>query len=207
MPTPPLRPAPERFASVLLCLGRAVAAQTGWGLSLHLIAVIVSRIQRVKHRFARLAARIAAGTYAPRRPAAAPEKPAAGQRRPPPPKNPLPSTPGWLLPLEASAAACRGQLEALFGDAEMVALMAAAPAAMARVLRPLCRMLALDLPPALATARAAPADPPPDPSQPAPAARPKAPPRRPPPSWTAPPPLPALTLEYVFGGGQRLVWN
>jgi hypothetical protein len=203
MPTPLLRPAPERFVGVLLCLCRAVVAQTGWGLSLHLIAAIVSRIQRIKHRFARLAARIEAGSYAPRS-VAAPESKAAGQRRPPPP-NKLPNFPGWLLPLETSAAACRGQLEALLQDAEMVALMAAAPAAMARVLRPLCRMLALDLPPALAT-RASQADPPPDSPPTAPTRA--APPRRPPPSRpAAPPPLPALTLEYVFGGGPRLVWN
>ena len=48
---------------------------------------------------------------------------------------------------EASAAA--SQLQALLGDPEMAALIAAAPRQMGRVLRPLCRMLGIAPPPGL----------------------------------------------------------
>jgi hypothetical protein len=206
MPTPPLRPATERFAEILRALGWAVAQQTGWGLSLHLIAVIVGRVQRIKRRFAALAARIAAGTFKPRQPntAAASTKKLETAPKPPPP-NPLPNRPGWLLPLERDAVCHRAQLESLFQDPEMIALLAAAPEAMARVLRPLCRMLALDLPPALAPPKPAPsvaADPPPSARPPARRAA------RPTRNASLPvvPPRPALTVEFVFGQ-PRFVWS
>jgi hypothetical protein len=191
-------------------LGWGVAQQTGWGLSLHLIAVIVGRIQHIKHRFSVLAARIAAGTYAPRRPAAAlpAEEAAAGRQRPPPAKNPLPNQPGWLLKLDRNAVQHRQHLEGLFRDAEMVALMAAAPEAMARVLRPLCRMLALDLPPVLAPPKLALspiADPPQSPAAAKPRRWPPSPPL--PPFRPAPAPAPpSLSLAWPCGRPQ-LVWT
>src|SRR5580658_550622 len=148
MPPPPLRPAPERFAAILHALVWAVAKQTGWGLSHQLIGLISLRIIRIKDRFIRLAARIAAGTFKPRQPSATPRRTPETPPKPPPP-SPLPTRPGWLLPLEKSAVHHRGAIEILFQDPEMVALMAAAPEAMEKVLRPLCRMLRLDLPPVL----------------------------------------------------------
>jgi hypothetical protein len=206
MHPPPLRPAPERFAEILYLLSWAVAKQAGWGLSLQLIALIGSRITRIKQRFAALAARLAAGTYRPRPPAAAPRRPPANPAKPPPP-NPLPNRPGWLLPLEKSAVAHREHLERLFADPEMVALLAQAPEAMARVLRPLCRMLRLDLPPVLAAIKPArrPQRPPRPgkPRAPAPAV---APPPWPPRPVPLPPP-PALTLEYDYWGEPHLVWS
>jgi hypothetical protein len=92
-------------------------------------------------------------------------------------------------------------LEALFRDAEMVALMAAAPEAMEKVLRPLCRMLQLELPPVLAKPRAAARRSPR--KKPAPPARPRSPP---PPSPPPTAPRPALGLE-IINGRPRLVWN
>ena len=202
MSQPPVRTAPERFAAILFSLAWAVAQQTGWGLSLRLIALITTRLNRIKHRFAALAARLAAGTYKPRRPSkAAPRKqPESPEKKPAPPKDPLPNTPGWLLPLEKSASAHRSQLQLLFQDPEMRALLSQAPEAMRKVLRPLCRMLAMDLPPVLVKPRTTP--PRKRPARPAAPARPPS-----PPPWLAPKrPLPALTLEWV-AGRPRLVWN
>ena len=89
--------------------------------------------------------------------------------------------------------------------------MQAAPGPIARVLRPLCWMLALDLPPALARRKAisAAADAPPGPAakpKPPRPGKPRAPPP-PPPPWMVPPaPRGGLTLEYEFGR-PRLVWS
>jgi len=208
--TPPPT-APERFAAILSSLGWAVAKQTGWGLSLQLIMLIRARIRRIKIRFAALAARIAAGTYKPRKPSGKPRRKPEKPPKPPP-RNPFPNRPGWLLPLEKSAISHRGQLEALFRDAEMVALMAAAPEAMEKVLRPLCRMLQLELPAVLArpprprVRRPEPKprpNPAPDATRPAPAAGPAP---RPGPPARPPPPRPALGLE-IINGRPRLVWN
>ena len=172
MPNPPRAPA-ECFAAILQWLGRAVAAQTGWGLALPLIALIVDRLRRIKQRFADLADRLRDGRYVPRHRAARP-RPRPGQ--PPPPLDPLPQTFGWLLPLVPDAVGFRSQLEYLLRDPEMAALLAAAPAPMARTLRPLCRMLGVTPPPVLAAP--AKAHPPPARSQAAPAADSRPPPSR-----------------------------
>ena len=111
-----------------------------------LIALIVERLRRIKQRFAYLAARVGDGLYVPRRRAALPRR-RPGQ--PPPPRNPLPQKFGWLLPLVPDAVGYRSQLEHLFRDPEMVALLAAAPTAMRRPLRSLCWMLRLPPPPIL----------------------------------------------------------
>jgi hypothetical protein len=143
---PPRAPA-ECFAALLTWLTRAVAAQTGWGLPLPLIALIVERLRRIKQRFAYLAARVGDGRYVPRRRSAPPRR-RPGQ--PPPPPDKLPQKFGWLLKLVPEAVGYRSQLEFLFRDAEMAALLAAAPAPMRRPLRSLCRMLGLPPPPILA---------------------------------------------------------
>jgi hypothetical protein len=159
VPTPPA-PA-ERFATLLLRLSHAVAARSGGGLlSFALIALIVTRIRTIKQLFAGLAARIQAGTYQPRR--FAPRRTAPGR---PPPVDKLPKTFGWLLPLVPDAAAFGAQLQALLGDPEMAALIAAAPEAMRRPLRSLCRMLAVLPPPILARPK------PPAPASPSPLAQ------------------------------------
>jgi hypothetical protein len=189
-----------------------VVAQTlGGPLSPRLIGWIVVRITLAIHRVADIAARVAAGTYRPRRPAAAPRR-APG--RPPPRNGPAPKQCGWLVPLLPFGGAQRAALDQMLRDPEMVALMQAAPAPIGRVLRPLCWMLALDLPPALARRKAAPSDPAAAPSLvgPSPAAASKPPrprrPRAPPPPRPAPPqPAAGLALELGIGGRPRLVWT
>ena len=145
MPSPLPAPA-ERLATLLLWLGKAVAARhlAGW-LAAPLVGLILDRLRGIKHRFARLAARIGAGRFSPRR---ATQRPDA--RQPPRAKNPLPQGPAWLIKLVPEAAASASQLRFLLADPEMAALLAAAPAPLARPLRSLCRMLGVEPPPILA---------------------------------------------------------
>ena len=143
---PPLRAPAERFATILQWLTRAVMAQMGGErLPLPLIALIVDRIRRIKQRFAYLADRLRDGLYIPRHRTTAPRR-RPGQARP---QNPLPQKFGWLLKLVPEAVGYRSQLENLLRDPEMAALLAAAPTAMRRPLRSLCRMLGLSPPPVL----------------------------------------------------------
>jgi hypothetical protein len=141
-------PPAERLATILRCLSLALAARSGWAwLTLPLIAVIVGRLRGIGQRFARVAARIQAGRYAPRR-RAAPRRQTAAER--PRQANPLPQTFAWLLPLVPDAAGYGAQLQSLFRDPEMAALMQAAPASLGRPLRSLCRMLVVRPPPVIA---------------------------------------------------------
>ena len=137
----------ERFAATIQWLGRAVAAMMGGErLPLPVIALIIDRLRRINQRFAHFAARVRDGLYTPRRSAAPRRRP--GQ--PPPPPDPLPKKFGWLLPLVPDAEGYRSQLEHLLAAPEMAALLAAAPTAMRRPLRSLCRMLGVSPPPILA---------------------------------------------------------
>jgi hypothetical protein len=144
-----------------------------WGkLARPLGLLIMNRIREIKQRFARLAARIAAGTYVPRRSTTRRRLAEPKPRQP----NPLPDDFAWLIKLVPETAAFGSQLQLLFADPEMAALMAAAPAAMRRPLRSLCRMLGVAPPPVLALPakpraprkppRAAPQAPPPRPQPP-----------------------------------------
>jgi hypothetical protein len=144
-------------------VSQAVAKRTGWALTHLLIALIVSRLRAIKWRFARLAARVAAGTYKPR----APREQAADQPRPAPPRDKLPRKFGWLRPLIPETVAFAGMLDGLLREPEMAALLAAAPAALGRPIRSLCRMLGVAPPKILA--------PPPSPPRPKPPRKPKIP--------------------------------
>ena len=147
MPISPPPPTPaERFADILWYLAPAVAAQTGWGLSLSLIALIITRLREINQRVARLAARIREGRYSPRR--SAPRRPPA-DRRPRQPST-LPHDIGWLLKLLPGTIGYRAQLEYLLQDEEMAALLAAAPGSLGRPLRSLCWMLRVTPPKILA---------------------------------------------------------
>ena len=178
--------AAERFARFLLHVIQGVAARSGAGLPFPLIGLIGNRIRLIKQSIARLAARVADGTYAPRR---------SGPRREsesPTPRQPskLPQKFGWLLPLVPDAVVWRSQLESLLRDPEVVALLAAAPASLGRPLRSLCWMLCLR---------------PPDILAPPPRARPaKAAPPTPAPAAGESPPTPKRKsgrerVRYVFG--------
>jgi hypothetical protein len=155
---------------MLRWLSQAVIAMHGGNrLTFQVIGPIIDRIRGIKQRFARLAARLAAGTYKPRRCTARGPRAAPNPRR----KNPLPQKFGWLIPLVPEAVVFRAQLENLLRDPAMAALMAAAPDAMARPLRSLCWMLRVD-PPAILP-------------RPRPRKRAAPPPKTPPPARAAPP--------------------
>ena len=148
MPIQPPTPA-ETFASILWCLAQAVVTRSAFGLSQPLIVLIITRIRDAKQAFARLAARIEAGTYAPRRRSATPPRPPAVQK-PRPPPNPLARKFGWLMPLVPGAVVFGGHLDSLLRDPEMAELLAAAPVSLRRPIRSLCWMLRVEPPKILA---------------------------------------------------------
>ncbi len=141
--TAPVPAAPaERFALVIDGLCRAVAEAGGRRLLAGpLVILIWQRLRRLADRITALAARITAGrhrrVHSRRRPRPASRRPA--QRR-------LPHGPAWLLPLVPQAGAHASQVQHLLADPEFARLVDAAPQ-MRRLLRPLCRMLGVRLPP------------------------------------------------------------
>ena len=171
------RTPPERFAALLAWLTGAVVTRDHFGPAVPLIVLIVDRIREIKQHFARIAALIRNGNYAPRR--FAPRRPQAE----PKPRQPskLPSKFGWLLPLAPGAVGSRSQLQNLLRDPEVAALIAAAPTSLGRPHRSLCWMLGLRPPeifPLPATPRKPRQKPPPAPKAPAP---------EPPPPFPEPP--------------------
>ena len=127
------------------------------GLAGPLIVLIAARLQRMAARVTRLAARVEASTLRPPRP-----RPPSSRLRPAkPPRLPtLPRGRAWLARLVPGAAFGATRLEALLAEAEMQALLAAAPQ-LGRTLRPYWHMLTTrPLPPAL---RPPPKNPPPTP--------------------------------------------
>jgi hypothetical protein len=157
MSTPPPFPsAAERFAMMFRWLIPAISAMSGGGrLSHFLIGLLSQRLILIRQRVAEIFERIEAGTYQPRQPAAKSGEATAPARRPPPPKTPLPNSFGWLLPIVpyCAAGSANQYLHQLFEDAEMRALLAAAPTALRRPLRSLCWMLGVKPPPILANPR------------------------------------------------------
>jgi len=145
MANPPPDPA-ECFATLLHWLGQAVDSRGLTGrLALPLVVLILNRIREIQQRFARLAARIRASRFSARR-----STPRRHTGRTPRRPSELPQGAAWLIKLVPEAAASASQLRFLFVDPEMAALLAAAPASMARPIRSLCRMLGVDPPPILA---------------------------------------------------------
>lgn len=145
LPSPTRAPA-ERFAQIIDTLCSAVAARAATHrLARPVLVLLWSWLRRTARRFGRLAARVQAGRPSrPRRPAA-PRPP-----RPRAPRTPrLPRGFAWVIRLVPYAAAgSASQLQHLLAEPDMAALIAAAPTA-GRLLRPLCRMLGVRLPPAL----------------------------------------------------------
>ncbi len=189
MSNPPRTPA-ECFATIILWLGRAVDGPSMWGhFSRPRALLILNRIREINQAFARLAARIGAGTYIARCPADTPRQRAGPHQRR---KNPLPQGFAWLVKLVPETAVYGSQLQFLFADPAMAALMRAAPALLGRPLRSLCHMLGVRPPPILAPPKKTRPPKPPPPAAPAPG--PKPPPRQrrawPPPTapaWMWPP--------------------
>jgi hypothetical protein len=162
----------DRFARIMDALCRVVAASRTERLGPGpLIVLIWTRLRRMATRVAKLAARVQAGTLPkqrakqppsdentrrtrgenPRHTCASryPGMPASFLPGSPPPR--LPNTFGWLIRMVPAAACCRSQLHHLLSDPEFATLLTAAPQ-MGRVLRPLCRMLAIKVPAFLARA-------------------------------------------------------
>ena len=165
----------QRISSLLNRLIMAVDSHRLTGrVAVPLALLIVTRLIDIRMRIARLAARLAAGPITPRKSGG----PRPGRR--PGTPNRFPTSPAWLIKLVPETAAGASQLRHLFTDPEMMALLAAAPAAMLRPLRSLCRMLDVELPIAG----------PPRPARPKPPAKPA--PTRKPPSRSSRP-------RYVFG--------
>jgi hypothetical protein len=119
----------------------AARSAANW-LAAPLLILAWSWARRTSGRFASLAARFRAGRLAA--PAARPPC----SRPPRPDRRRLPQGFGWLVRLVPEAASSASQLQHLLGEAEMAALLAAAPQA-GRLLRPLCRHLGVRLPPGL----------------------------------------------------------
>jgi len=186
--------APEfsgRFGRIIAAVIKLVAAGFLRKPRLALLIVpLCARLNRLRHRFDRLMAHLAAGRLPkPRAPASAPPGPGGGH-----PTPALPSGRLWLVRQLGSEAACNGtQLAALLAEPAVADLLAACPAA-GRLLRPICRMLGVDasaLPPAPPRApRQRPA--PPEPELPAADPPPCAPPAEALPRTLPPEPQPPL---------------
>ena len=142
--------APDRFALLIEALCASVAASHARGLAGPVIVLIWGRLRRMAARFAAAAipavSRIPAASR-PAQPRPAQSRPALS-RRGADARPRLPGGFGWLIRLSPAAACHGGQLQRLLADPEMAALLAATPR-MGRLLRPLCRMLAVEPPPGL----------------------------------------------------------
>ena len=131
----------DRFAHLVEGLRRAIAARgAGLGLALPLMLLLWSRLRRTAERFARLAAKVHAGTLPPPRRRLRSARPV----RPQPLR--LPRGFAWLVRRLPQAASAASQLQHLLADPAMADLLAAAPQA-GRLLRPLCQMLGIRPPP------------------------------------------------------------
>ena len=157
-------PPAERCAQVLAGLRRDMWVYAAWRTLIGpLLPWLHHRISRAARRIQALAARLAAGTLhrhagssrqaQPRqdRPRAQPQMAA----EPPPPRPPIPAGFGWLLRrvqtievIRLQVTGCRGRLEHLLRQPDMQDLLRAAPP-IGRELRPICRMLGVEVPPGL----------------------------------------------------------
>jgi len=139
----------ERLRLLLNWLVMAVDSRAHTGqLARPLVALIVHRLILMRQAIARAIARMAAGKISLRKSGG----PRPGRKAGTP--NRFPTSPAWLIKLVPETAAGASQLRHLFTDPEISALLAAAPASLARPLRSLCRMLDVE-PPLPAPPRAA----------------------------------------------------
>lgn len=162
----PLAPAfAERTGFLLAGLCALIAARFLRHFTLQpVLNPLWGRLNRARQRIAHLMSRLAAGrSFAARAPRPRPQARAARAARQVPPAI-FPARPGWLLrELRHEAAFYRNGLETLLAQPGMAELLLHSPGTV-RLLRPLCRMLALDMPALLRPpprARPAPATPPP----------------------------------------------
>jgi hypothetical protein len=190
MQTAPPTPIPiEWFRGIFRNLFSAVEALRPHGrLPAPLIALVLQRLHRIYHLVIRITALVQTGHYRPRRSSGRPRRQAVRRTRPP---SPLPPKRGWLAALLPEAApGCRGTLDNLLRQPDMIELIGAAPTMLIPPLRSLCWALQLE-PPAILARPRRPA-PPPEPPRPTATAAPQ-PPAEPsaPPGAAFPPPPPA----------------
>jgi len=160
-PTPTLTPA-DRTHLIFDGMFKYVAEKVAWNsIPIPLIKLTWRRLHRLRARFASLLARYRAGTLpaaatAPA-PRSAPVRPATDPLAPPcPAAAPPPSDPrappvqrrhwGWILRISGHLVIPGYELEKFVEDPELAALVAAAPQ-FGSVLRPMCHMLAVRMPP------------------------------------------------------------
>jgi hypothetical protein len=118
---------------------------TAWGtipaIEYSIIARVMGRMRRAERALQSLMARFVAGKLRPSKPRGPLAKP---RTQTPPKQKPLPSHFAWLCPLMPAEAAIRGNhLMLVLAEPEMQELLAASPRARA-ILKPICRMLAID---------------------------------------------------------------
>jgi hypothetical protein len=147
-------PAPDPLCTALrTILGGLIAAFGGWGLDAAIALALHRRIGRIAGRIERMLTRFRAGRLW-RNSERAPSGGAIRKRA----NCTLPRRFGWLVRAGGHRAAGFGsQLQTLLQTQEMVELLQAAPQA-GRILGPLCRALAVELPGRPAPPRAAKAD-------------------------------------------------
>jgi hypothetical protein len=138
----------HRLALILDGLCRVAGARGAKDRALaSMMLVLWARLRRMAARFDRLAAQVRSANLAAA-PAAPVSEPSAATLRPTPraqrprPAHRLPRGFAWLIRLAPEAACYGGQLQHMLADPEMAALLAAEPK-LRRLLRPLCRMLAI----------------------------------------------------------------
>ncbi len=138
----------HRLALIIDGLCRVAGARGAKDRALaSMMLVLWARLRRMVARFDRLAAQVRSANLAAA-PAAPVSEPSAATLRPTPraerprPAGRLPRGFAWLIRLAPEAAADGGQLQHMLADPEMAALLAAEPK-LRRLLRPLCRMLAI----------------------------------------------------------------
>jgi hypothetical protein len=160
------------FDWLLIAIERQRIKMQGLWLSQALVMLISRRIIETRTRFYRLVERIRAGKFYPRKPRA-PREAASEPTEKPPRKRAAAPDPmvrkfGWMNRLMPGAESwhCHQALQQLFEDEELAPLLATAPRAVWRELRPLCWMLGVKRPACLA--------PPPRPAKPKPPKPPKA---------------------------------
>lgn len=131
----------DRFSAIIEGLCRAVASRAAASPTLApLLLIVWSRLRRMTRRFASLAGRVA-GRVGGRITVGSPRRDGDGPR-PSEQRERLPRGFGWLVRLVPEAGSHGAQLQGLLSEPGMAELLAVAPQAK-RVLRPLCRMLAV----------------------------------------------------------------
>jgi hypothetical protein len=158
----PLEPLANFARYLVACLAPLyLGSPQGGKIPGPLLSLVFGRMTDLQARFARLAAKILAGTYQPRR--TTPRQTTAAAK--PQSKTPQQRF-GWLAELlpDAVAAPLRGHLRDLLQDRDMQALIAAAPAPMAKLFRPVCWALKFKPPEILKIHRRPAGTPPPAPT-------------------------------------------